>query len=54
MKENKLYEITINENGIRLRHNNPHPLTANQKCGIIFALIGVVLILGFFWMMTGH
>lgn len=55
MKDNmKLYELTVNENGIRLRHANPNPLTANQKCGIIFALIGAVLTLGFFWLMTGH
>ena len=23
----KLYELTINEQGIRFRHANPHPLT---------------------------
>lgn len=50
----KLYELTINERGIRFRHANPNPLTANQKCGIIFSVIGAVLTLGFFWLMTGH
>lgn len=55
MKDNmKLYELTVNENGIRLRHANPNPLTANQKCGIIFALIGAVSFIGFFALMTGH
>lgn len=55
MKDNmKLYELTINENGVRFRHANPHPLTANQKCGIIFALIGAVSFIGFFALMTGH
>lgn len=42
----KLYELTINENGIRFRYASPHPLTANQKCGIIFAVIGVVSLIG--------
>lgn len=50
----KLYELNINRDGIRFRRAGPHPLTANQKCGIIFAAIGVVLVLGFFWLMTGH
>lgn len=45
----KLYELTINENGIRFRYANPHPLTANQKCGIIFALIGAVAFVLPFW-----
>ena len=55
MKDNmKLYELTVNENGVRFRHANPNPMTANQKCWIIFALIGAVLTLGFFWLMTGH
>lgn len=42
----KLYELTINEHGVRFRYANPHPLTANQKCGIIFAVIGVISIIG--------
>lgn len=52
MKENKLYELTINESGIRFRHANPHPLTANQKFYII--ITGIVsaascaMFLGFF------
>lgn len=50
----KLYELTINEHGIRFRHANPHPLSAGQKFWIVMALIGAVLTLGFFWLMTGH
>lgn len=52
MNGHKLYELTINENGIRFRHANPHPLSANQKFGIIMALIGTAALLGFFWLMT--
>ncbi len=53
MKDNmKLYELTINENGIRLRHANPHPLTAQQKFYIIITLsvcaAACAIILGFF------
>lgn len=47
----KLYELTINEHGVRFRYANPHPLTANQKCGIIFAVIGVVAFVLPFWML---
>ena len=55
MKENmKLYELTINGNGIRFRHANPNPMSAGQKFWLIMAMIGVVLIMGFFWLMTGH
>lgn len=40
MKDNmKLYELTINENGIRFRHANPHPLSAEQKHSIISMLL---------------
>lgn len=53
MKDNmKLYELTIDENGIRLRHANPHPLTARQKFYIIITLTvsaaSCVVALGFF------
>lgn len=42
MKDNmKLYELTINEQGIRFRHANPTPMTAEQKHGIIMALIAL-------------
>lgn len=44
----KLYELTINEQGIRFRHTNPHPLTAEQKFSIGMALIGLAVVLGFF------
>lgn len=44
----KLYELTINENGIRFRHANPHPLTAEQKFSIVKALVGAAALLGFF------
>ncbi len=47
----KLYELTINENGIRFRHANPNPLSAGQKFCIIMTLIGTAAFLGFFWMM---
>jgi len=50
----KLYELTINENGICFRHANPNPLSAGQKFSIIMALIGAAATLAFFWMMTGH
>lgn len=50
----KLYELTINENGVRFRHANPHPLTANQKFYIILTVVCSVLTLGFFWLLTGH
>lgn len=39
----KLYELTINDDGIRLRHTNPNPMSAEQKHSIIMALIAVVL-----------
>lgn len=48
----KLYELTINEHGIRFRHANPDPLTENQKCGLVLALLGVVSFLGFFSMIV--
>jgi len=44
----KLYELTINERGIRFRHANPNPLSAGQKFSIIMALIGTAAVLGFF------
>ena len=48
----KLYELTINENGIRFRHANPHPLTAAQKFYIIITLsvcaAVCAVVLGFF------
>lgn len=48
----KLYELTINERGVRFRHANPHPLSAWQKFGIVMALIGAASFIGFFWLMT--
>lgn len=42
----KLYELTINEHGVHFRYANPHPLTANQKFGIIMSVIGVISIIG--------
>lgn len=49
MKDNmKLYELTINENGIRFRHCNPNPLTAEQKFNIVMALVGLTAFLVFF------
>lgn len=57
MKDNmRLYELTINESGIRIRHASPHPLTANQKFYII--ITGIVsaascaMVLGFFSLLT--
>lgn len=48
----KLYELTINEQGIRFRHANPNPLTAEQKFHIIITLAVCaafcVVSLGFF------
>ena len=48
----KLYELTINERGIRFRHANPNPLSANQKFYIIITLsvcaAACAVILGFF------
>lgn len=57
MKDNmKLYELTINGNGIRFRHANPHPMTANQKFYIIIASIvsaaSCAMVLGFFSLLT--
>ncbi len=48
----KLYELTINENGIRFRHSNPNPLSAEQKYSIIIALITAAAVIGFFGMIT--
>ena len=42
MNGNKLYELTINENGIRFRHANPNPLSASQKFTIIMTIAGCV------------
>ena len=50
--ESKLYEITINENGIRFRRANPNPLSADQKFTIIMVLIGLAALLGFFGFLT--
>lgn len=45
MKDNmKLYELTINENGIRFRRANPHPLTAEQKTTITITLTLTIVI----------
>lgn len=53
MKDNtKLYELTVNENGVRFRHANPNPLTAQQKFYIIITLTvsaaSCVVAFGFF------
>lgn len=50
----KLYELTINENGIQFRYSNPNPLSAGQKFSVIMAIIGAFSFLAFFWLMTGH
>lgn len=50
----KLYELTIDEHGVRFRYANPHPLTANQKYYIALTVICTVFTFGFFWLMTGH
>lgn len=42
MKDHKLYELTINEDGIRFRHANPNPMSAGQKYNIVVALVGCV------------
>lgn len=58
MKDHKLYELTVNENGIRFRHANPNPMSAQQKFYItmtsIISAASCAMVLGFFWMMTGH
>ena len=51
---NKLYELTINENGIRFRHANPHPLDADHKFYITLALIVAALLAELMWLMAGH
>lgn len=53
MKENmKLYELTLNAGGLRFRHANPHPLSAQQKYYIAMTFIGCVtmtaVVLAFF------
>lgn len=49
---NKLYELTVNGDGIRLRHCNPNPLSADHKFYIIMTLsvcaTACAIILGFF------
>lgn len=48
----KLYELTVNEKGIRIRHANPSPMNARQKYNIILLAVSLiaacVLVLGFF------
>lgn len=54
MKEEKmkLSELTVNENGIRIRHANPNPMSAQQKYNLIMLVVSLiaacVLVLGFF------
>lgn len=43
----KQYELTINDKGIRFRHTNPNPMSAEQKFNIIIALIAATTFLGF-------
>lgn len=49
---NKLWEMTVNDDGIRLRHCNPNPLSASQKYTIAMTLAvcatACVIVLGFF------
>lgn len=47
----KLYELTINEQGVRFRYANPHPLTANQKFYIVLSVICAVALVLPFWML---
>lgn len=47
----KLSELTLNSDGIRIRHANPNPLSANQKFAIIMSVIGAAPFIGFFAMM---
>jgi len=46
----KLYELTINSSGIKLRYENPSPLSATQKCDIIKALIFAGEVIGLFFL----
>lgn len=51
-EKTKFSELTVNENGIRIRHANPNPMSAQQKYNIIMLVISMiaacVLVLGFF------
>lgn len=51
-KEKKLYEFVFNQDGIRFRHTNPNPMSAEQKFYIIMILAACVtfcvVTLGFF------
>lgn len=54
MKETdmKLYELTLNANGLRFRRADPHPLTAEQKYDIarkLLLLAAAALCAGFVW-----
>lgn len=53
MSDHKLYELTINENGVRLRYSNPNPLSAEQKYTIALTAIiatAVILFFGFLFL----
>lgn len=56
MKDHKLYELTINERGIRFRNANPAPMNAQQKFYIIITGIisaaSCAMVLGFFSLIT--
>lgn len=39
-------ELTVDENGIRLHHCNPTPMSAEQKFYIAIALIAAAFLLG--------
>lgn len=44
----KLYDLTIDASGIRLRYENPSPLSAEQKHEIIITLIVAGAVIGLF------
>lgn len=54
MNEHRMYELTIDEHGIRFRYANPSPLSEDHKFYIILALIGAFLLAELMWLMAGH
>lgn len=50
----KLFEVTITDEKITIRRESEEHLKAEQKYYLLMALLGVAVVLGFFWMMTGH
>lgn len=50
--DKKLYELTLNADGLRFRRADPHPLTAEQKYDIarkLLLLAAAALCAGFVW-----